>query len=55
MSDELPEWYLRKVAYRALQGLPIALPPDEPGNIVSIELARTQRAIALLRGNQRER
>jgi hypothetical protein len=37
MSD-LPDWYLRKVAYRALQELPLVeWPPDERGNIFLIE------------------
>jgi hypothetical protein len=50
MSDDpLPDWYLRRVAYRALQGLPLALPPDEPGNVHSIEAARTWRAVRMMR------
>jgi hypothetical protein len=45
------EWYLRQMAFRALQGLPATLPldPDEPSNVHSMALARTERAIQMLR------
>ena len=51
MSDELPTWYHQRWMLRALQGLPVALPQldHEPSNIHSIELARTQRAIRMMR------
>jgi hypothetical protein len=49
-DDELPTWYHQRWQSRALQGqVSVALPPDEPSNICSIELARTQRAIRLMR------
>jgi hypothetical protein len=46
MSDDpLPDWYIRKVALRALQDPPaVEWPADDPGNIFSIEAARTRRA-----------
>jgi hypothetical protein len=47
--DPTPDWYLRRAAYLALQGVTITPPPDEPTNICSIELARTNRAIAQMR------
>jgi hypothetical protein len=43
------EGYLRQAALRALRGETIKLPPDEPSNVHSIELARTNRAIAQMR------
>jgi hypothetical protein len=50
MSDDLPDWYIRRLMFRALQGLPaVEWPPDEPGNVHSIEAARTQRAIRMMR------
>jgi hypothetical protein len=45
--EPLPEWYMRQAALRALRGETVTLPPDdEPSNIHSIALARTNRAIA---------
>jgi hypothetical protein len=45
------EWYLRQAALRALRGETVTLPPDEPSNVHSIALARTQRAVSqMLRG-----
>jgi hypothetical protein len=43
------EGFLQQAALRALRGETITLPPDEPSNIHSIELARTNRAIAQMR------
>jgi hypothetical protein len=44
------EWYLRQAAFRALQGAPVTLPPEDgPSNVHSIALARTNRAIAQMR------
>ncbi len=48
MTDE-QTWYLQQCALRAFRGDVVVLPPDEPSNIHSIELARTQRAIRLMR------
>jgi hypothetical protein len=54
MSDITPppDFYIRAVALRLLQGLPAALPIEpEPSNVVSIAAARTRKATAqLLRG-----
>jgi hypothetical protein len=49
--DPTPDWYLRRAAFLALQGVTITLPPDDEGasNVHSIELARTNRAIAQMR------
>jgi hypothetical protein len=44
-----PDWYMRVITLRAMQGLSIALPTEpeaEPANVHSIALARTKRAIA---------
>jgi hypothetical protein len=50
MSDE-QTWYLQQCALRALRGDTVELPPDDPdSNVHSIELARTKRAIAMMRG-----
>jgi hypothetical protein len=43
------EWFLRQAALRALRGECITLPPDEPSNVHSLELARTNRAISQMR------
>jgi hypothetical protein len=43
------ECFLRQAALRALRGETVTLPPDEPSNLHSLALARTQRAIRLLR------
>jgi hypothetical protein len=43
------EWFLRQAALRALRGETVTLPPDEPSNVHSIALARTNRAIRLMR------
>jgi hypothetical protein len=43
--------YLQQAALRALRGETVPLPPDdEPSNVHSIALARTNRAIRLMRG-----
>jgi hypothetical protein len=47
--DPTPDWYLCRDAFLAFQGVIIMLPPDEPSNVHSIELARTNRAIRLMR------
>jgi len=48
--DPPPDWYIRQVALRALRGETVTPPPDEPSNVHSIALARTNRAIRLMRG-----
>jgi hypothetical protein len=43
--DPTPDWYLRRAAYLALQGVQVTLPPDDtPPNVHSLNLARTNRA-----------
>jgi hypothetical protein len=44
------EWFLRQAAFRALRGETVTLPPDDtPSNVHSLNLARTNRAIAQMR------
>jgi hypothetical protein len=47
--DPAEAWYLQQAALRALRGETVTLPPDEPSNVHSIALARTQRAISQMR------
>jgi hypothetical protein len=51
--DPTPDWYLRRAAVLALQGVVVTPPPDDtPPNVHSLALARTQRAIRALRGGR---
>lgn len=45
MSDDLPDWYIRRLMFRVLQGLPaVEWPPDDPDtNVASIAAARTRK------------
>jgi hypothetical protein len=48
--DPTPDWYLRRAAVLALQGVVVTPPPDDtPPNVHSLDLARTNRAIAQMR------
>jgi hypothetical protein len=50
-----PDWYMRVIMLRLMQGLSIALPTEpetEPANVHSIALARTKQAIAQMTRRQ---